>query len=75
MVEVAKCLYYQRTKIMILTLKIISSVFMALFLIFQIKNTYEDIDETGSRGCKPSEIVIDVIILFLIVLTMINIWF
>ena len=60
---------------MILTLKIISSIFMATFLVMQIKATYEDIDETGSRGCKPSEIVIDVIILFLIVLTMINIWF
>lgn len=60
---------------MILTLKIISSVFMAFFLVFQLKNTFEDIDETGSRGCKPSEIVIDIIILFLIVLTMINIWF
>lgn len=60
---------------MILTLKIISSVFMVFFLVFQIKNTYEDLDETGSRGCKPSEIVIDVIILFLIMLTMLNIWF
>ena len=58
-----------------LAIKIISSVFMAFFLVFQIKNTYEDIDETGSRGCKPSEIVIDIIILFLIILTMINIWF
>ena len=48
---------------------------MALFLIFQIKNTYEDIDETGSRGCKPSEIVIDIIILLLITITMTCIWF
>ena len=60
---------------MIIAIKVISSVFMATFLVMQIKATYEDLDETGSRGCKPSEIVIDVIILFLIMLTMINIWF
>lgn len=60
---------------MILTLKIISSLFMAFFLVFQLKNTYEDIDETGSRGCKPSEIIIDIIILLLIAITMICIWF
>ena len=48
---------------------------MCCFLVMQIRATYEDIDETGSRGCKPSEIVIDVIILFLIILNMITIWF
>ena len=56
-------------------IKSLASLFMATALIMQIKSTIEDLDEVGERGVKLSDKVIDFIILFLIVITMITIWF
>lgn len=61
--------------VFVIIVKGLASLFMATALIMQIKSTIEDLDEVGERSVKLSDKVIDFIILFLIVITMITIWF